>query len=55
MISRVKSRYCKQMHKYGIKIPKTYKHVMQLDKQNGTNLWWIVWEKQMKNIQVAFL
>ena len=54
MISKTKSRYWKQTHKYGIEIPKNYKHAMQLDEQNGTNLWWIAWEKETKNVQVAF-
>ena len=54
MISKVKSRYLKMTHKYGIYIPKTYKHDMQLEKQNGTNLWRISWEKDMKNVQVYF-
>ena len=54
MISRVKSRYWKRTHRYGIKIPKNYKHVMHLYEQNGTNLWRLAWEKDMKNVQVAF-
>ena len=41
MIYKVKSRYLKWTHKYSFEIPKTYKHVMQLDEKNGTNLGWI--------------
>ena len=54
MISKVKSRYWKRTHNYSIKIPKTYKHDMQLDEQNGTNLWRIACEKEMKDIRVDF-
>ena len=54
MIYKVKSRYLKWTHKYSFESPNTYKHAMQLDNHNGTNLWWIDWEKEMKNIQVAF-
>ena len=54
MISRVKSIYWKQTHKYCIKTPKTYKQSMQLDYHNGTNTWRLAWEKDMKNVQVNF-
>ena len=27
---------------------------MQLDNHNGNNLWWIAWDKKMKNVQVDF-
>ena len=42
------------MHSYGIKIPKTSKHAIQLDEQNGTILWRLPWEKDIKNVQFAF-
>ena len=54
MISKVNSRYCKWTHKYGIEISKTYKHAMQLDNQDGTNLRRLAWDKEMNNVQVAF-
>ena len=54
MISKVKSRYWKRTHKYGMEIPNNYKHVRQLDEKNGTNLWRLDWEKEMNNFQVDF-
>ena len=54
MIYKVRYRYWKRMHKYSIKIPNNHKHAMQLDKQNGTKLWRLYWEKEMNNVQVAF-
>ena len=55
MISQVKSRYWKWTHKYGIEIPNTYKQAVQLDDNNGTNLWRLDWQKDMQNVQVALI
>ena len=54
LISKVKSRYWKRTHKYGIEIPKTSKHAMHLGKKNRTNLWRLSWDKYMKSVQVDF-
>jgi hypothetical protein len=40
IIAKVKSKYWQQMHKFGIKIPKTAQETLQFDKENGNHLWW---------------
>jgi hypothetical protein len=37
IISKVKSRYWKKTHKYGIELPKDAKRTMEIDAETGTN------------------
>ncbi|GAX09610.1 hypothetical protein FisN_38Lu038 [Fistulifera solaris] len=37
VIAKVKSRYWKTTHKFGIRIPKTVKEALQIDKETGTD------------------
>ena len=39
MISKVKAKYWRMTHKYGIRLPKTAKEALQLDKMNGNDYW----------------
>ena len=39
MISKVKAKYWRTTHKYGIRLPKTAKEALQLDKMNGNDCW----------------
>ena len=54
IIASVKKRYHKRTHKFGIEIPKTVERALQIDKENGNNLWRDVIAKEMKNVRVAF-
>ena len=54
IVSKIKSKYWIRTHKYGIKIPKTVKEAIQLDKENGNTLWWDALMKEMKNVRPAF-
>ena len=54
IISKVKSRYHKRTHKFGIQVPKTVKEALQLDSDTGTDLWRKAIEKEMKAVQPAF-
>ena len=40
--------------KFGIKIPYTVEEALQLDRENGNNLWQEAIEKEMKNSRIAF-
>ena len=40
IISKTASRYWQKTHKYGIRIPKTVKEAVQIDKDNGDTRWW---------------
>ena len=41
-------------HKYGIRVPKTFKEAILIKKENGETLWWDAIMKEMKNVQPAF-
>ena len=54
MISKIKTKYWKRTHKYGIRIPKNVIEAKQLDDANGNRLWMTAIALEMKNIQIAF-
>ena len=53
MIAKVRSRYWKRTHKFGILIPKSVKEALLLDDVMGTDLWQKAIEKEMKNVRTA--
>ena len=53
-LSKVKSKYWLRSHKYGIKIPKSVKEALEIDAENGNNLWWEAILLEMKNVRPAF-
>jgi hypothetical protein len=38
-VMKVKTRYHKRTHKYGIELPKTVKDALDIDARNGNTLW----------------
>jgi len=54
IIGKVKSRYWKRTHKFGIRIPKTLAEALDIDKDTGTDLWRKAIEKEMANVKTAF-
>jgi hypothetical protein len=54
MIEKVKSRYWKHSHKYGIELPKSVKEALAVDANSGTAFWKDAIGKEMKNILPAF-
>ena len=54
IIAKVASKYWQRTHKYGIRIPKTVKEAMAIDKDNGNTLWWDAICKEMTNVRPAF-
>jgi hypothetical protein len=54
IIKKVKSRYWKRTHKFGIEMPKSIQEAFAIDRRTGTDFWRKAIEKEMKNIQVAF-
>ena len=54
IVSKVKSKYWVRTHKFGIEIPKSVKHAIELDKKNGNTLWWDAIMQEMKNVRIAF-
>ena len=39
IIAKVKTKYWKTTHKFGIRIPKNLKEALELDKLNGNDYW----------------
>ena len=55
IISRVKSKYWKTTHKYGIRIPKSPQEAVRLDRENdGNRFWQDAMDKEMKKAKVAY-
>jgi Reverse transcriptase (RNA-dependent DNA polymerase) len=54
IIGKVKSRYWKTNHKYGIKLPHSVQEALQIDKETGTDFWWKAIQKEMKKVMIAF-
>jgi len=42
------------MHKFGIKVPKTIKRALKIDKENGNSLWRDAIAKEMQVVRIAF-
>jgi len=41
-------------HKFGIKIPKSVEHALQINREMGTDYWQQAIKKEMKNVCIAF-
>ena len=54
LINKVKSKYWRTTHKFGIEIPKSVEEAYEIDQMTGTNHWSRVIEKEMKNVRIAF-
>ena len=54
IIKKVKSRYWKRTHKYGIELPHSVKEALEIDRKTGTTFWADAIAKEMKNVMVAF-
>jgi Reverse transcriptase (RNA-dependent DNA polymerase) len=54
IINKVKSKYWKRAHKYGIRLPHSVEEALRIDKETGTDFWRMGIEKEMKNVMPAF-
>jgi len=55
IVSKVKStKYWQRTHKYGIEVPKSVKHALELDQRNGDTQWWDAICEEMANVRIAF-
>jgi len=53
-IGKVKSRYWKTTHKYGVRLPHSVEEAQRLDSESGTTLWHDAIMKEMKHVRPAF-
>lgn len=54
IIAAVNRRYHKRTHKFGLRLPKTVEEALEIDRENGNNLWQEAIDKEMKAVRVAF-
>jgi hypothetical protein len=54
IIKKVKSRYWKRTHKYGIELPHSVKEALAIDRRTGTTFWRDAIDKEMTNVLMAF-
>ncbi len=43
LVKKPKARYLKRMHYFGIECPKTFEDTLELDKHNGSTMWYVGW------------
>ena len=53
-LSGAKTKYWLKTHKYGVRLPKTIKEALAIDKETGTDYWAKAIAKEMKNVMVTF-
>jgi hypothetical protein len=54
IISKVKSRYWKTTHKFGIRLPKSVQEALEIDRTTNTDLWRKAINKEMTRVKVAW-
>ena len=54
ILQKVKSKYWSRTHKYGIRIPKTIKEAIEIDREQGNSLWMGAIKLEMQNVRIAF-
>ena len=54
IISKVKYKYWRTSHKFGIRFPKTVKEAYNIGRQPGTDFWTKAIAKEMTNVRISF-
>ena len=54
IISKVKSRYWKTTHKFGVRLPHGVDEALRIDEATGTDFWLKAIKKEMDKVNVAF-
>ena len=54
IVSKVKSRYWKMTHKFGVRVPKTVQEALAIDEETGTDFWKNALGKEMSKVKVAW-
>lgn len=55
MVNKVKKKYWRTTHKFGIRIPKTVAEALQIDKENGNTYWSDAISKEMSKAKVSYV
>ena len=54
IVSKIKSKYWRTTHKFGIWLPKTVAEALQIDKETGTDFWRKAIEKELRKVKIAW-
>ena len=54
LVRERQAKYLKKSQKFGIEVPSSVAHALELDKTNGNTLWADAIAKEMKNVRIAF-
>jgi hypothetical protein len=54
LVAGAKTKYWLKTHKYGVRLPKSIKEALDIDRETGTDLWAKAISKEMKNVMVTF-
>ena len=54
IVSKIKSKYWRTTHKFGIRLPKTAAEALQIDKETGTDFWQKAIEKELRKVKIAW-
>ena len=54
IIKKVKARILKRTHKFGIEVPRSVQHALEIDERTGTTYWTDEINKEMRNVHTAF-
>jgi hypothetical protein len=54
IITKIKKRYRRITHKFGIRVPKTVEEAIQIDRETNTTFWTDAIKKEMEKVGVAF-
>ena len=54
IISKLKKRYLRTTHKFGIRVPHSISEALQIDDETKTDYWWKAISRELQKIRVAF-
>ena len=54
LVKKRSARYLMKNHKFGVELPKSAKHALELDKKNCNTYWSDAIAKEINNVRVAF-
>ena len=54
LISKVKTKYWRKPHNYGVRLPKNSTETMKADQENGNTHGKYAIDKEIKNVKVAY-
>jgi len=55
MVNKVKKKYWRATHKFGIRIPKSVAEALQIDNENGNTYWADAIAKEMGKAKVVYI